>query len=244
MKRCLGFLLLLVIVLSLISCSNSSGKLSINVGQTISINDSFILKSKPEPSLAENSITTNMGENYKVVEIDGIYAKITSNEKSGWLPIWYLSVDAKDITECNPNVYLINNKTKLYLTPENSENNTDDYYLEEGQAVEVVKKYKDWYNVKFILYDYSNTGDRWIESKYVTDYSDDKCKEGKIKQGCEIYDNEFNVIPGETFKGAVRILDQLNKPNTNDRFYLVSGAGGFSGLIKKGDFVPNPFIEN
>lgn len=216
----------------------------IEVGQKINFKNSFILKSKPEPTIADPIYNIVTGNEYSVKSKDRIYLEISSDSNSGWIPEWYIYNDGNVINTEGNKVLLIEKKTNLYLVPELSDEFTDALTLEKGQVVKIIREYSDWYNVEFVHYEAMNPGERWIKKESTTLYDLKKCKEGRIKVGSIIYNNDFSIFKDEeNDDGTVMINSIANNPDTNEVFYEVTGPGGFYGLIKESDFLPNPFND-
>ena len=210
------------------------------IGKYYSVTGEYLLKAEPLFSDAQLVLKTSKDKEYIVEEIEGKFAKIKSEDVAGWIPMWYLTDEESKVISCKPYVMIVNELTELCLYPEEESPDFGDS-VNYGTVVQVVKKYKDWYNVNFVHYEAANWGDRWIRSDALIEYNPEIATEGCIKEGAKIYNEKFELTKDENYDNAnVRISTGIEDSKGNT-YYRFNGIAGTTGFIKKDDFIPNPF---
>lgn len=215
---------------------------NIKVGNSYKINGQYLLKAEPVKVYGDTSSvsSTEKNEEYTVEETKGDFVRIKSGDKTGWIPAWYLSDNAKDIVDRKPYLMIIKDTTPLWLYP--NEQEPDMYcFLSEGRVVQVAGTYKDWCRVNFMTLEASNWGDRWVKKADTIPYDPKYSKEGIVKEGATFYDEKFEVKDGYTSYVQINSGELINNGVI---YYQFTGVGGFDGYIKKDDFIPNPFTAD
>jgi ketosteroid isomerase-like protein len=199
----------------------------------------------PEP-IAYGSMpaefTAKPDDYYRVEEEKAPFVKITpvlsSAIRSGWVPQWYLSAEPSAGAEkvSPPETMIVSAAVTFRLFPEEPE--PSGYELEPGKVVQVTGRSGDWRRVNIISYDSPNTGEKWVPASALTEWDPAKAKEGLLKPGAVIYNEQ-----GEVSADVRDLMDPIRIVSENEARYQISSAGGFSGYIDKQDFEPGPFLR-
>lgn len=177
--------------------------------------------------------TTRVGERYIFQEFSGDYIKVVNADRQGWAPVWYFTKEAGQVVEVAPYEMIVTTPTIFSLYP----NEVEPYgvELEPGKVVQVYKQLGDWVNVRALLKDNSYVGDKWIKTQHLTEFDDVLAKEGVLKLGAKIV-NENGIVIEESSGFPVSITGE------KENMYSFWAPNGKAGYIYKEDFEPNPFI--
>ncbi|TJY40812.1 hypothetical protein E5161_16875 [Cohnella pontilimi] len=182
-------------------------------------------------------------QDYKITAADGEFVQIVpvvapDQAHTGWVPRWYLLLDSSEgavrIKDVPTYEMIVNTRVFFRLYPDQPK--PSGFELEPGKVVQVTGQFEQWVRVNIITYDSPNNGDKWVPKSALTDWDPSKAREGFLRPGAKIYDEQGNAIGDVPGNNPI----QINPVYSGNR-YPMSSAGGFSGYINNKDFVPNPF---
>jgi len=191
------------------------------------------------------AFTADPESEYAVTEIRGTYVKIKpvsgaasaeGEAAEGWVPAWYLLLhedDAPFELPAEPYLMIVADPAAVRAYP--GDPRAFGSRLEPGKVVRVTGKYEDWLRVDFITYDSPYGGDAWVPAAVLAPYDPALAREGYLREGAAVYEESGAVKDGTT--NPVMIAPE---PEADGR-YRIDSIGGYTGLIDKDDFVPNPF---
>ncbi|MEO3946897.1 hypothetical protein [Gorillibacterium sp. CAU 1737] len=212
----------------------------VKIGESYTTALRWRAKDRPDSVAMTAALLTRTDRAYQVTEQVEEYVKIEADGMSGWLPAWYLTEAARQVMGISPERLMLVPKAgrPLFLYPESSAP-SEELPLEGGRVVKVVAEYRDWAMVEFRLYDAGEYGNRWMNKADLADYSASAAREGTLRYNGKFYDPQGQPLKEGT-SSSLMIQEEVSLAGKGD-FYRVSGPGGFSALIKRADFVPDPF---
>jgi hypothetical protein len=179
---------------------------------------------------------------YRIIGREGSFVQIVPNASdvqqfTGWIPEWYLSSDGSTkIEKVEPYELIVAETVPYSMYPE--EPVPSGFSLDKGKVVQVTGRFENWLRVNIITYDSPNVGDKWVPESALEKWDSEKAMEGFLKVNAKVYDETG------TEKEALNYLDPIQIYAKQGDKYLISSTGGFTGVIAKQDFVPNPFLHN
>lgn len=177
--------------------------------------------------------TTRVGERYIFQEFVGDYIKVVSADYQGWTSLWYFTPEAEQAVDVVPYEMIVSTPTTFALYP--NEEEPYGLQLESGQVVQIYKQFGDWVNVRAMINDGLYPGDKWIKKQHLTEFDMMLAKEGVLKLGSKIYDE--NGLVKEEKSGF-----PLSITGERENMFSFWAPNGQTGYILKEDFEPNPFI--
>ncbi|MGD8191690.1 hypothetical protein ACQCN2_17045 [Brevibacillus ginsengisoli] len=124
-------------------------------------------------------------------------------------------------------------KYQTYVYPTSDEKDPV-YELKAGKIIKILGEKNEWYQIEFFRYAEPVEGKKWIKKNAVVNYDPRLAKEGYLKAGAVIFDEE-GVFKEEGNQNTIFILSERGE------FFEIEAPGGIWGFINKSDFVPNPF---
>lgn len=188
---------------------------------------SVILYEQPQAATAMSYIDElEAGSSVKLIQTVGEMIEVEGEGKTGWIPAWLVSDEAKEITEPAPYEMLIGEPVVFALYPNQPE--PYGFELEPGRVVKIQKEYGDWVEVEFLNVQGGYLDHCWLPKNALKPYDDEQAKDGIVHPNAESWTKfHFGVtITGET-----------------ETSYEVRGPGNVKGTIVKDDFIPNPFAQ-
>lgn len=181
--------------------------------------------------------TAYSGQDYLVANRSGKFVAISNGIQTGWIPEWYLDTEhaGDQVMAVVPYEMLIAKSVIFSLYP--GETEPSGFELWPWKVVQVTKEYGDWAAVTVKTYDSPYFGDKWVPKAALTAYDPAKAKEGVMKKGALVFD-ENGKEKGSPSEGASIYIEGESKGR-----YRIIAAGGYGGFIDKKDFVPNPFVS-
>jgi hypothetical protein len=179
---------------------------------------------------------------YRIIGREGSFVQIVpdvSNDQqlTGWIPEWYLSSDGSTkIEKVEPYELIVAKTVSFSLHPE--EQVPSGFPLDSGKVVQVTGRFENWLRVNIITYDSPNVGDKWVPESALEKWDPEKAMEGFLKVNAKVYDENGTEKDAPNHLNPIRIYAKQGDK------YLISSAGGYTGVIAKQDFVPNPFSLN
>jgi hypothetical protein len=197
---------------------------------------SFMYGSMPPKFVADPNIE------YRIIGRDGSFVQIMPNatgdqqltQLTGWIPEWYLSSDGSTkIEKVEPYELIVAETVSFSLHPE--EPVPSGFPLDVGKVVQVTGRFDKWLRVNIKTYDSPCVGDKWVLESALENWDPEKAMEGYLKVNAKVYDETGKEMDAPNYSNPIRI-----NAKQGDK-YMISSTGGYTGVIAKQDFVPNPF---
>ncbi|MEJ8547677.1 hypothetical protein [Brevibacillus borstelensis] len=181
----------------------------------------------------EPVFTAVPGEQYRLEAYQENYVQIRQQDRSGWIPAWYLADGEERIREVPPFPMITGDSARLLLYPNEKEQTYGD--SEPGRVVRVSAEYgSKWYRVSLTMYAEPCMRPIWVEKQALLPFQSDLAKEGRLKPDTVVLD-ETGAAKESFGSSPVFVL------NSKEEKLAVAASGGRFGYVDRSAFLPNPF---